>query len=285
LANCKVLASHKDPLGATVLWRVAKRCELPTEADRTQTRTHSPVVLAAILFLLSPALAASQGLSIFDRDLPAHQEVLASLELAQKLSVRPRLTATEFLNLYYAEKKIGRCVWGPSPRFKDPELRDARLIGYCRDSILSERCVNYVKANRSRFRVVDDEWKGENNFWEPTDVLLKRVKRAYPNSPEALEIEFDLEFNQFIRRFYIDPSARGKSCDQYCEELLEDAGDMYREVYSAEEISRWPSECASTRDEFEAGRKWLLDKYKNAPFTKKLQEIDVTTIVVLHSVC
>jgi hypothetical protein len=250
-----------------------------------QTRTPNTILLVAIILCLLQSIVGAQGHSIFDRDIPTQQDVQAILELAKRLNGRNQLTAKEMLQIYYAEKKIGRCVWGISPRVSNLyDGRDLGMLGYV-DSTVAAQCVLYVQTNRLRFRVVDDGWKGEENFWEPNEHWFERAKRAYPNSRETLEIEFDLEFSQFIRRFDIDLRAQGKTCDQYYKDELEKNGDVYRKVYSDDDIKQWVPECAKVRYDFQASRKRLLDKYRNAPFTKKLQNIDITTIVVFHSVC
>jgi hypothetical protein len=145
--------------------------------------------------------------------------------------------------------------------------------------------VGYVQANQGRFRVVDDNWKGEENFCEPNRYWLERVNRTFPNSPEGKEIEFHLDFDEFIRRFDIDKGAKEKSCEQYVNEELKKSGDGYREVYSLDQLKQWIPKCEQARKNFDIGKKKLLEKFQNAPFTKKLQEIDQTIIVVFYHVC
>ena len=158
------------------------------------------------------------------------------------------------------------------------------MFAYCGDSSLKAECVLYIQTYRARFRVVDDAWKGEDNFWEPNRFWIEEAKKSFPGSQEALEIEFDLDFKEFIRQFNIDEEAKGKTCQEYYDEDLKDNLDAH-EVYSKEEIARWPEECEHTRYEFTRGRLQILQKYKYAPYTKILQDIDITTIVVFHSVC
>lgn len=50
-------------------------------------------------------------------------------------------------------------------------------------------------------------------------------------------------------------------------------------------IDRWLPECIRNREKFEAKRTRLLERYNRAPFTRRLRDIDVSTIVVFHSVC
>jgi len=244
-------------------------------------------MIRIVAFIVASSLTCSvfaRQHSPYDQTIPDASEISASLELAMQLSIRIAPTAKELLQLYYAEKKIGRAVWGLSPRYKGQDFPQLDLFSYCRDSTVAAQAVVYIRSNRNRFKVVDDGWKGEENFWEPTDDILLRLKQLYPHTIEAMEVEFDFEFNQFIRRFDIRSDAQGKTCDQYYKEELENNGDVIKQSYSDAEIAKWPAECATVREEFAARRKQLLDKYKNAPFTKVLFDIDVTTIVVHHSV-
>jgi len=227
--------------------------------------------------------ASARQHSPYDQPIPEPAQVSASLDLAKQLSARSTPTAKELLLLYRAEKTIGRTVWGLSPRHNRQDFPQLDLFSYCHDSTIGAQAVAYIRANQKRFRVVDDGWKGEENFWEPTDALLLRMKQLYLQTIEAMEIEFDLEFNQFIRRFWIDPDAQGKTCEQYYKEELEDNSEL-RESFTKAEIAKWPAECAKEREEFAARRSQLLKKYKNAPFTKVLSDIDTTTIVVHHRV-
>jgi len=158
-----------------------------------------------------------------------------------------------------------------------------KLFAFTGDSIGAAEAVAYVQLHRDRLRVVHDGWKGEDDFWEPTEELLRRMRRLHPGAPEAMEIEFDLEFNRWMRRVDIDVEARGKTCDQYYKEELKQYGEAFRRDYSDAEIAEWPSECCQAREEFQEARKQLLRKYRNAPFTKKLSAIDITTVVVIHS--
>lgn len=56
--------------------------------------------------------------------------------------------------------------------------------------------------------------------------------------------------------------ALGKTCEQYIQENLETYGnEYYREVYSEDGIKQWIPECRKVRDEINAGKKQILDKY------------------------
>lgn len=245
---------------------------------------HTPMLrfVAFIAACSLPCSSLARQHSPYDQTIPDLTQLSASLELAAQLSTRITPTSKELLLFYYAEKKIGRAVWGLSPKFKWEDFSQLDLFSYCRDSTVAAQAAAYIRSNRDRFKVVDDGWKGEDNFWEPTDHFLLRLKQSYPHTIEVMEVEFDMEFNQFIRRFWIDTDAQGKTCDQYCKEELEHNGEL-KEAYTDVEIAKWPAECAKEREEFGAARKQLLNKYRNASFTKVLSDIDVTTIVVHHS--
>lgn len=230
-------------------------------------------------------IAVSQGHTISDRDIPNSQEAQVALETANRLNARSLLTRKDMLQMYYTEIKIGRCVWGISPKITDSELiRELKMVSHLRDTSIGAECVLYVQNHQQSFSVVDDGFKGEENFWEPNSYWLERIKSEYPHSKESLEIEFDLEFTQLVRRFHIDLDARGKTCSQYWAEELARNREVYLEVYSQDDIKRWVPECEDVRKSFESTKTKLLQKYDHASFTKKLQEIDTTAIVVFHSV-
>ena len=244
------------------------------------------IVTTALLYLSLPISNAHGQQSMFDIEIPVEKVVRASLKTANRLTSKDGLTADEIRQIYFAEKQIGRCVWGVSER--DSSLfGDQRIAAhnYYSDRKVTEQCLVYVQKNRGRFKIVGDGWKGENNFWEPTQYWAERAKKDHLNSVQALEIEFDLDFKIFIRRFYIDEEAKGKTCQQYHEEDVKNFLDAYLDVYTKEEIDQWPVECERVREEFIRGRSQLLERYRNAPFTKILQDIDPTTIVVMHSIC
>lgn len=258
-----------------------------TSEDNTMNRLPMfAKTLSCIFFLCLPMTFVLAQQSMFDVETPIQGNVEASLAVVNRLTSKGKLTADEIVLVYFAEKNIGKCVWGGS-------VSDSGLYGsqqsvahnYFSDASVSQQCLLYVQRNRTRFRVVGDGWKGEGNFWEPTLYWVNQAKKDYPNSMQAMEIEFDCEFKDFIRQFHIDDEAKGKSCQQYFEEEFIANLDMYLDAYSKEEIDQWPCECESVREEFIRGRSQLLERYKNAPFTKVLHDIDPSTIVVIYSVC
>ena len=113
-----------------------------------QVRRYITGILTAIILCLLHTVAVAQGHNIFDRAIPSQQDVKASLELAKRLTGRSQLIPEEMLQIYYAEKKIGRVVWGLSPRVSSlhpgPEVR---AFGYYVNSALTEQCVLYVQTN------------------------------------------------------------------------------------------------------------------------------------------
>lgn len=244
------------------------------------------ILTTAPMLLLTPIFIALGQQSMFDKEIPSVEDVRASLEIASALTVKDKPTADDIRLIYFAEKKIGRCFWGVSE--SDSGLYGSYHIeayNYFSDSTVGEQCLLYIQKHRDRFKVLGDGWKGEHDFWEPTRYWVDQGNRLYPDSMQVLEIEFDLEFHFFIRRFDIVEEAKGKTCQQYHEEDIGIFLDAYLDVYTKEEIDQWPAECERVREEFIRGQSQLLQKYKNAPFTKILKDIDPTTIVVMHSVC
>jgi hypothetical protein len=222
--------------------------------------------------------------SIFDRPFPSNAQIKTSLAVLQRISSFKRLTVKEILEVYVSEKVVGRCIW--SEYSGPPSLAGstAPINWQFVDSALGTKCLLYVQEHKDRFRVVGDGWKGEDNFVEPNRYWDSVAQHLSPNSPATNEISFDLDFKDLIRRYHIDLDAAGKTCDQYSKEIFQNA-DAYLEVYSWQEMQKWPAECAQTRDNFERERGEMLNRYGNAPFTNILRDIDTTTIVVFHSVC
>jgi hypothetical protein len=237
-------------------------------------------------FYLPSSTTFERGYNAFDRRIPALEDVRASVEVANRLAGKNELTASEIAQIYFAERNIGRWVWGSTRNLSNRDyLRDIGVSYISADSILGKQCLLYVQANRGRFQVVYDDYKGEDNFSEPSFYWAEQAEKRYPGSIEARKIAFDLEFKRFMSGFDIDEDAKGKTCQQFHDELIKHNLDVYLESYTKEEIDKWPGECDNVRDEFLRGRSELLKKYKYAPFTKVLRDIDPTTIVVSHSVC
>ena len=69
-------------------------------------------------------------------------------------------------------------------------------------------------------------------------ISVRDLSYTYPNETEAREIEFDLEFNAFIRRFVIDEEAKGTTCEQYFREHIEPNLEGYLGVMTKEELNR-----------------------------------------------
>ncbi|MCX6142703.1 MAG: hypothetical protein NTZ35_05735 [Ignavibacteriales bacterium] len=231
-------------------------------------------------FYLPSSTGSGRGFNAFDREIPASEEVRSSLEVANRLAAKNELTAIEMAQIYFAEKTVGRSVWGPT-NYRSRSDVDAVIFSQFLDTTLGNQCLRYIRMWRDRFQVVDDHWKGEENFWEPTLYWAEQAEKHFPGSMEAKEIAFDLEFKGFMSGFDIDEDAKGKTCEQYYKDNLEN----YLDNFSKEEIDTWPSSCESIRRQFIRGRSELLRKYKNAPFTKVLQDIDPTTVVETHSSC
>lgn len=222
---------------------------------------------------------------MFDMGSPTISQVESCLETLRQVPLSESSTARDILSIYKAEVIVGRCVWKGTPGMASPEGVEPPINSWYVDSTLASECLRYVQSHLTHFRVVEDGWKGENNFMEPSRYWDSLAQRLFPNSPEANEISFNLDFKDMIRTFDIDLGAAGKTCEEHCRDVLHDDAGIYLEVYTQQEIHAWPAECTATRERFEKERSALLRKYGNTPFTKVLQDIDITTIVVYHSVC
>lgn len=247
-------------------------------------RGTSKTPLALILLVcLHHSLFAQQ--SMFDMGSPIVSQVKSSLETLERIPLSESLTAGDILSIYKAEVTVSRCVWKGTPGMQSPEGVEPPINSWYGDSTLGSECLMHVQRHLNRFRVVEDGWKGEYNFMEPGRYWDSLAQRLYPNSPEASEISFDLDFKDMIRAFDIDLGSAGKTCEEHCRDVLHDRTEMYLEAYTQQEIDTWPAECTAARERFEKERSALLRKHGNAPFTKLLRDIDITTIIVYHSVC
>ena len=92
-----------------------------------------------------------------------------------------------------------------------------------------------------------------------------------------------MEYKAFIRQFSFDEAASGKTCEEYYYDA--ERRETYKEVYSEKELDEANASCRELRAKFEAGRAALLKKYGNLPFTKKLRDIDISTVVLFLSLC
>jgi hypothetical protein len=249
------------------------------------SRTSIALVIPVFSLLLSPATAISQGHSISEEEIPTSQIATLALQIANKINSATLPTPKEMLEAYYSEITIGRCVWGLSPGITDSVLiRELKMFSHLRDSTIGYDLVSYVQTHKDRFVVIDDGFKGEENYWEPNSYWLQRIKSEYPGSTEGYEIEFDLDFASLMRRYRPDPDALGKTCSEYVTQDLAQHRDSYLEVYSEDDFKQWIPQCDTIRKIFQTLKMNILQKYAFAPFTQKLQDIDSTTIVPFHSV-
>ena len=225
--------------------------------------------------------------SKFDQVMPSINSVVLSLNALDTLLQKSDLTNKDFLQVFYAEKTVGRCIWWLSSRMTgDTELiRQRKMFGFLNDTLLMNKCIAYVSAHKDRLKVVDDGWKGEDNFYEPTNYWLLRALSKYPDSTQTKEIEFNLDFNELVRQYDIQDDFIGKTCEQCVKDELEMGGEELRKNYSEDDIKQWVPNCKGVRKQFEEQRAALLEKYHNAHFTKKLRDINITTIVVFHGTC
>jgi hypothetical protein len=251
----------------------------------TRLRSYSAVAFGvAIIFFSMQATVFAEDHSIFDLNVPGLIDIVTSLQIVKKITKTKKLTASEILQIYKAEKKISRCVWSETPDAITEQQIHMSVCSMADVKVLAE-CFLYVQTNSSRFKMVPDNFRGDENFWEPNRYWLERINKIVPHSQESKEIEFDLDFNEFIRHFDINEEEKGKSCKQHVNEELKADRDMFEDVYTEDDFKQWIPECEQARKNFEIGRRKLLKKFQNAPFTKKLKDIDKTTIVVFHHVC
>ena len=219
------------------------------------------------------------GQTIHDAIFVDRNQAESCLRAAQSPSAQQPKSAADFLKIYRTEEAIGRFSVGIPPG--TPDTLAAKL-GYFHTELKS-RCAKYVHENLNRFQEVDDGWKGESNYWEPNRYWLDKIIMLYPDSYERKEMEWDLEYKAFIRQFFFDEEARGKTCEEYYHDP--ERREAYKEVYSEKEIDEAIPSCRELRARFQSGRAALLKKYGDLPFTKKLRDIDVTTVVLYLSTC
>jgi len=219
------------------------------------------------------------GQTIHDAIFIDREQAESSLRAAQSPSAQQPKSAADFLKIYRTEEAIGRFSLGIPPGTPDTL---AAKMGYF-DTELRSRCAEYVRENLNRFQEVDDGWKGESNYWEPNRTWLDEIIRLYPDSYERKEMEWDFEYKAFIRQFSFDEEARGKTCEEYYHDPAR--REVCKEVYSEKEIDEAIPSCRELRAKFQSGRAVLLKKYGDLPFTKKLRDIEVTTVVLYLSTC
>lgn len=250
---------------------------------RLQKLSSIIMLVVIIVCLLHFSFVANAEISnLADDWRPEKKDLESSLRTVMKISNITHPAAKEILQIYKAEKVIGKCVWYMTTE-PITEQQMIKHFNCSADTKVITDIVRYIRTNQARFQVVDDGFKEEYNFCEPNRYWLDRIKKTFPDSLERTEIEFDLDFNEFIRQYDIDEDAKGQSCEQYVKKSWKEGQDAYREAgYSVE---GWIPECKQVRKNFQTGRKKLLKKYQNSPFIKKLQNIDKTTIVVFHHVC
>ena len=222
----------------------------------------------------------------WDVKLPSIPEVQHSLATTKAVAHLDSLAPSQILALYQAEVVIGKYIMGvPLSHNDNLPSYDFIMFGQRRDTLLVISCLNYVRKNRSGFRAIGDTILGEFSFFEPTSSWLHEIRQMCADCAEGEAIAFDLEFKEFVRSFDIDRNPSPKSCDQYYQDLLK-YDRQYRELYTKEEIDQWVPECNKRRAEFVIGKNRLLDKFKRAPFTKILQDLDERSIVIFkHAGC
>jgi hypothetical protein len=248
-----------------------------TQSQRNKTsRIIIPICAGLSVFSFGPKLLSQ---TIHDAISVDRKQAESCLRLAQSPSAQHPRSAADFLKIYGVEEAIGAFAIGIPPGTPDTI---AAKMGYFHTELRS-RCAKYVGEDLNRFQEVDDGWKGESNYWEPNRYWLDEIIRLYPDSYERKEIEWDFEYKAFIRQFSFDEEARGKTCEEYYHDP--ERRKAYQKVYSEKEIDEAIPSCRELRAKFESGRAALLKKYGNLPFTKKLRDIDVTTVILFLSTC
>ena len=241
--------------------------------------------------LLCASITSQSQQSMYDNELPSKSKVIESLEKMNSKSVE-QITCNNISDYYKADVIIGKYVRSYTGKFPFSIEEFISTYKYSfayyldgRDSSIIVKCLYYIGQNINLFREVKDGWKGEFNFWEPDRSWYLRFNKLDSSCSSLLAVKFDIDFKDFIRQYNIDIGGKGKSCEQYINELIKRNGDAYRECYTDEDMKKWAPELEKTRLEFREGKRMLLEKYKNASFTKILQDIDETTIVDSYSCC
>lgn len=223
------------------------------------------------VFCHSPAFCGELKFQLITSKLRT-QEVARCVGTAEELSSRlGRLTAQEILNLYRSEECAVSGLYGPLSEMTE---RSAWV------STAAARGAGYLSANAGRFRDVSDGWKGEDNTWEPNRALLEILTKRAPESAPRWEIEWDLDYKDFIRRFTYDHSgsAKGKTCARYYDDYVKSHGEI-REAYSAGEIEERKADCEADRASYKKGLEKLLKKFNDKPVLPKLYDPDETNII------
>lgn len=162
------------------------------------------VTTAALLVLSQPISVSLAQQSKFDMEIPTQEVVRISLEVANRLSTKGKLTADEIRQIYFAEKTIGRCVWGTSAaseaNYGGPKI--GVLMMYP-DSSISRNSVQYIQAHP----------KEELDIY--LDVYSKEEIDQWPAECERLREEFIRGRSQLLmeRTNKDNPGVRTAHCE------------------------------------------------------------------------
>lgn len=207
-------------------------------------------------------------------------------EIANKLKNKKVKAVADILALYEAEKSMGAFIRSLSVDISDSELFRHFQSDYWRgrdvDVDLYFDCIHYMRPSKARFRIVDDGWKGEANFWEPDTYWLDMIVKTYPDSIERWKIEWDIDYKNTVREFTFNPDAKGKSCEAFYMDIIKEWPE-FKEFYSDTDISNIIKDCNEKRTKFGQRLNELSKKYEGksyiTPHIKKLREIDPKTVV------
>jgi hypothetical protein len=240
-----------------------------------------------LLFIFMISVSIMYGQQSTDEEYIDSAIAKNSLAVINTILRNDSLTALDIKSIYHHEIIIGKYIGNMTyQQIVTWPNKPANYESYKRNDSTLYECIKYVQLNKKYFRIVDDKWKGDDNYWEPNRYWIYRIQMKYSDSYEAKEIEYDLDFKEFMREYDIDMESKGLDCDTYITNITTGrSGDFYKEVYSEDEIKTWVPECKEARRKFRIGKKKILEKYQYAPFTKSLQDIDESFIVVYHSIC
>lgn len=234
-------------------------------------------IITFIVFLSFPALVSGAEPFHYHRfevkNISDFNAVIC-LNKAKKLISKKDKTASDIYLLYESEECLSNYIFGYAPNMPEPSFTKLNIS----KTSSKYKCISYIRDNISRFREIHDNWKGEENLWEPNYYWLNVIKGKYPNSKERWTIEWSLAYKNFIRQFEFSKSAEGKTCDEYYEGFIKKKPE-YLEYYSKEEIASRKRDCELKRELYRKLFADLLDQYKDVPIEKKMYDVDEKSVI------
>jgi hypothetical protein len=236
-------------------------------------------IIFLIILLTTTSIVFAQH-SRFDEGIPNKIQVYKSLYDLQYLLNKDKPNVQDVYLIYSNELIVGRYYLGIGEIDTLPinyNYRGRRDGRYGVDS-LKFYCAKYLKNNFKRFRNILSGWKDEDSFYEPNYYWLEYIKKIDSTSIEVQLISFDLEFKDLIRQYETDINR--ESFGLSCEEFYTMWAKRYKEKEKKEILMELIPKCEEKRKEFVKQKERILKKYNYAPFTKILQNIDETEIVI-----